>query len=141
MANPIYPCLWFTDEAKEAFEFYCSIFPNSKITFESPLVVHCELNGRTLMGLNGGTAFKQSEAVSFVIECQDQVELDYYWHQLTSNGGQESRCGWCKDPFGVSWQVVPKILGELMKDPEKAKRVSEAYMTMSKLDIQTLIDA
>jgi len=140
--NPfIYPCLWFDNQAKEAAEFYCSIFPNSKIIFESPMVVHCELNGHRFMGLNGGPQFKHTEATSFVIECKDQQEIDHYWNNLTADGGQESMCGWCKDKFGVSWQVVPAILGDLMRDQEKAKRVFEVIMTMRKLDVQTILNA
>jgi len=112
MANTIYPCLWFDNRAKEAATFYCNIFQNSKITFESPIVVQCELNGYRLMGLNGGPQFEHSEATSFVIECENQKEIDYYWDKLISEGGKESMCGWCKDKFGVSWQVVPSILGK-----------------------------
>lgn len=141
MANKIYPCLWFDGQAKEAAEFYCSIFPNSKITFDSPMVVNCELNGQRLMGLNGGAMFKQTEAVSFVIECKDQAEIDYYWYKLIADGGKESECGWCKDKFGVSWQVVPDNMAELMSTPEKAQRVSSEYMKMKKLDIEKLKNA
>ncbi|WP_418262635.1 VOC family protein [Flavobacterium faecale] len=141
MANPIFPCLWFESQAKEAATFYCSIFPNSKITFESPIVVNCELNGQRLMGLNGGSMFKQSEAVSFVIECKDQAEIDYYWDNLIADGGNESQCGWCKDKFGVSWQVLPDNMAELMSNPERAERVTAAFMTMRKLDIEKLNNA
>lgn len=140
--NPfIYPCLWFDNQAKEAAEFYCGIFPNSKIIFESPMVVQCELNGYRFMGLNGGPQFKHSEATSFVIECKDQQEIDHYWNNLIADGGQESMCGWCKDKYGVSWQVVPTILGDLMRDTEKSKRVFEVVMTMRKLDMQTILNA
>jgi predicted 3-demethylubiquinone-9 3-methyltransferase (glyoxalase superfamily) len=93
------------------------------------------------MGLNGGPQFKFNEAVSFVIECETQVEIDHYWNNLISNGGLESQCGWCKDQFGVSWQVVPKILGQLMADPNKSKRVIAAFMQMKKFDIEKLINA
>ena len=141
MTRNIYPCLWFNNQAKEAAAFYCSIFPDSKITMDTPMVVHWLLNGQLFMGLNGGPHFKQSKAVSFVIECKDQEEIDLYWGKLTTDGGVESECGWCKDKYGVSWQVVPQIMGELMKDTERAMRVSAAFRKMKKLDIQKLIEA
>jgi predicted 3-demethylubiquinone-9 3-methyltransferase (glyoxalase superfamily) len=141
MTNQMYPCLWFDGQAKAAAEFYCSIFPNSKITSENPMVVRWELNGNQFMGLNGGPQFKFNEAVSFVIECDTQEEIDHYWNNLISNGGAESQCGWCKDQFGVSWQVVPKILGKLMADPEKGQRVVAAFMQMKKFDMQKLMNA
>ncbi len=141
MKNQVYTCLWFDGQAKAAAEFYCAIFPNSKITSENPLVVKWELNGIEYMGLNGGPLFKFSEAVSFVIECETQEEIDYYWNKLISNGGAESQCGWCKDQFGVSWQVVPKILGQLMSDPAKRDRVVAAFMPMKKMIIETLLNA
>jgi predicted 3-demethylubiquinone-9 3-methyltransferase (glyoxalase superfamily) len=137
MMNPIYPCLWFDGQAKAAAEFYCSLFPNSKITADTPMVVTFELNGRKLMGLNGGPQFKFNEAVSFVVECETQEEIDFYWSKLTE-GGQESMCGWLKDKFGVSWQIVPTILGKLMSDPEKAPRVMQAFLKMKKFDIAAL---
>ena len=96
---------------------------------------------KKMMGLNGGPIFKQTEAVSFIIECKDQSEIDYYWNNLISDGGNESQCGWCKDKFGVSWQVVPNILGQLMSEPQKAQRVSASYMKMKKMDIEILINA
>lgn len=139
MKKPIYPCLWFDGQAKEAAEFYCSIFKNSYITHETPKVVGFELNGRQFMGLNGGPMFKFNESVSFVIECADQKEIDYYWEKLTE-GGQESMCGWLKDKFGVSWQVVPAILGELMTNPEKAPKVFAAFQNMQKFDIAKLLE-
>jgi predicted 3-demethylubiquinone-9 3-methyltransferase (glyoxalase superfamily) len=141
MTNQIYPCLWFDGQAKAAAEFYCSIFKNSKIISENPMVVRWELNGNQFMGLNGGSNFKFNEAVSFVIECDTQEEIDYYWNNLISNGGTESQCGWCKDKYGISWQVVPSILGKLMSDPEKGQRVVAAFMQMKKFDIQTLMNA
>lgn len=140
MINEIYPCLWFDGKAKEAASFYCGIFSNSKIVSENPMVAIFELNGKKFMGLNGGPMFKFNEAVSFVIECEDQAEIDHYWNKLTE-GGEESRCGWLKDKYGVSWQVVPKILGQLMSDPSRAGRVSSAFMKMTKFDIQTLLNA
>ncbi len=141
MTNQMYPCLWFDGQAKAAAAFYCSIFPNAKITSENPMVVKWELNGNPFMGLNGGPQFKFNEAVSFAIECDTQEEIDHYWNNLISNGGAESQCGWCKDQFGVSWQVVPKILGKLMADPEKGQRVVAAFMQMKKFDIEKLMNA
>ncbi len=141
MTNQIYPCLWFDGKAKEAAIFYCSIFNNSKITEENPLVVKWELNGQQFMGLNGGPHFKFNEAVSFVIECESQEEIDHYWYKLIANGGAESQCGWCKDQYGVSWQVVPKILSKLMADPSKREAVVAAFMKMKKFTIETLVNA
>jgi predicted 3-demethylubiquinone-9 3-methyltransferase (glyoxalase superfamily) len=140
MNTPIYPCIWFNGNAKEAAEFYCSVFPNSKITSESDMVVNWDLDGRLFMGLNGGPQFKPNEGVSFVITCENQTEIDRYWEKLTSNGGEESMCGWCKDRFGVWWQVIPAILGKLMSDPQKGPRVMQAFLKMKKFDIQKLLD-
>ena len=279
MINQIHPCLWFDGKAKAAAEFYCSLFKNSKITADTPMVVTFELNGNKIMGLNGGPMFKINpsislfvtctsindtnelweklivdgkvlmpinkypwserygwledkfgftwqisivnagddaelkitpsmlftsnqfgkaenainfyssifnnssteilmhypagdanagkvlyskfkldqkdiiamdgpgvheytfnEAVSFVVECENQQEIDHYWNKLTE-GGQESMCGWLKDKFGVSWQIVPKILGKLMSDPEKSQRVMQAFLQMKKFDIETLLKA
>jgi len=140
MTHQIYPCLWFDGQAKAAAEFYCSVFKNSKILNDSPMVVTFELNGTKFMGLNGGPQFKFNEAVSFVVNCEDQDEIDYYWEKLTE-GGAESMCGWLKDKFGVSWQIVPAILGTLMSDPERAPRVIDAFMKMSKFDIAQLENA
>jgi predicted 3-demethylubiquinone-9 3-methyltransferase (glyoxalase superfamily) len=141
MTNQIYPCLWFDGQAKAAAEFYCAIFPNSKITSENPMVVTWELNSNQFMGLNGEPNFKFNEAVSFVIKCETQDEIDHYWNSLIANGGAESQCGWCKDKFGVSWQIVPSILGKLMSDPERSQRVIAAFMQMKKFDIEKLINA
>lgn len=140
MTNKIYPCLWFDGQAKAAAEFYCSVFKNSKITADTPMVVTFELNGIKFMGLNGGPHFKLNEAVSFVVDCETQADIDHYWNKLTK-GGQESKCGWLKDKFGVSWQIVPTVLGKLMKDPEKAPRVMQAFMKMKKFDIEKLMQA
>jgi predicted 3-demethylubiquinone-9 3-methyltransferase (glyoxalase superfamily) len=141
MKKQIYPCLWFDGQAKAAAEFYCSIFSNAKITDDNSMVVRWEIDGQQFMGLNGGPQFKCNEAVSFVIECDTQQEIDNYWNTLTANGGEESNCGWCKDKFGVSWQVVPGILGKLMADPEKGQRVVAAFMQMKKFDLEKLINA
>ena len=140
MTHPIYPCLWFDGQAKAAAEFYCSVFRNSKILDHNPLVVTFELNGTKFMGLNGGPQFKFNEAVSFVVNCDTQEEIDYYWEKLTT-GGQESMCGWLKDKFGVSWQIVPAMIAELMGDPARAERVTKAFMNMRKLDIEALMNA
>lgn len=140
MTTSIYPCLWFDGKAKEAAEFYCSVFKNSKILDDTPMVVTFELNGNKFMGLNGGPLFKFNESVSFVVNCDTQNEIDYYWDKLTA-GGQESRCGWLKDKFGLSWQIVPAIMGQLMSDPLRAKRVTNAFLQMKKLEIEKLIKA
>lgn len=137
----MYPCLWFDGQAKEAADFYCTIFPGSKIINDSGMVVNFELNGQFFMGLNGGDRFKFNEAVSFVIPCKDQEEIDHYWYKLIADGGSEGNCGWCKDKFGLSWQVVPTILGELMSKPGKGQRVVQAFMQMKKFDIEKLINA
>lgn len=138
MIKPLQTCLWFDGKAQAAAAFYCSIFPNSSILHDSGMVVSFEINGQRFMGLNGGNQFKFNEAVSFVITCEDQQEIDRYWNELTSNGGEEGQCGWCKDQFGVSWQVVPAVLGKLMTDPEKGQRVVAAFLKMKKFDIATL---
>jgi len=140
MANPIYPCLWFDGKAHEAAEYYCSVFPNSKILSLNPMVAIFELNGTKFMGLNGGPEFKFTEAVSFVVNCETQEEIDMYWSKLTM-GGQEGKCGWLVDKFGVSWQIVPSILGKLMNDPEKAPKAMYAFMQMKKFDIEKLLNA
>lgn len=140
MTAPLFPCLWFNGQALEAATFYCSVFPNSKILTSNPMVVSFELNGAKYMGLNGGPEFTFNEAVSFVIPCDTQEEIDHYWSQLTA-GGAEGKCGWLKDKFGVSWQVVPSILGQLMNDPEKAPKALYAFMQMKKFDINTLLEA
>jgi predicted 3-demethylubiquinone-9 3-methyltransferase (glyoxalase superfamily) len=144
-------CLWFDGQAEEAAHYYASIFEDSKIgkighyteagpgTPGSVLAVEFELNGQKFVGLNGGPEFKFSEAISFQIHCKDQDEVDYYWNKLTEEG-EESVCGWLKDKYGVSWQVVPDGLVELVtdSDPEKAKRATEAMLSMRKLDIAAI---
>ncbi len=140
MTEPIYPCLWFNGQAEEAANYYCSIFPNSKITALTPLVVTFELNGKKFMGLNGGPNFNFNESVSFVINCETQEEIDNYWNKLTKDG-QEGPCGWLKDKFGVSWQVIPSVLQKLMSDPTRAERVGKAFMQMKKFDIKKLLEA
>lgn len=140
MKNNMYPCLWFNGNAKSAADYYCSIFKNSKILSENPIVVNFELNDFKFMALNGGPEFKFSPATSFVIECETQDEIDHYWEKL-GEGGVYSQCGWLDDKFGISWQIVPAVLGKLMSDPDKAPRVVAAFMKMTKFDIQALLDA
>jgi predicted 3-demethylubiquinone-9 3-methyltransferase (glyoxalase superfamily) len=140
MKNSIHPCLWFNGNALEAANFYCTVFTNSKITINTPMVVNFELNGQKFMGLNGGPHFTFNEAVSFVVECDTQEEIDYFWTKLTE-GGNESMCGWLKDKYGVSWQIVPRILAKLMTDQSRAQRVMQAFMQMKKFDIATLLNA
>lgn len=140
MTNKMYPCLWFDGNAKEAAEYYCSIFKNAKITAENPIVVTFELNGNKFMGLNGGPKYKFTPATSFVVECETQEEIDHYWEQLGKDGRYD-QCGWLDDKFGVSWQVVPTILHKLMADPERSQRVIQAFMKMSKFDIAALENA
>ncbi len=145
-------CLWFDDQAEAAAELYCSVFPNSRITgttgrieggAEGPgavLALDLELDGRPFMALNGGPMFHFTEAVSFQIDCADQADVDYYWDRLTADGGEESMCGWLKDRFGVSWQVVPRVLPQLLGGPDKAgsARAMQVMLTMRKLDIAAL---
>lgn len=141
MKNQIYPCLWFDGQAQDASKFYCSVFKNSKIISDNQTVVIFELNGKKFMGLNGGSQFKFNEAVSFVVDCETQEEVDHLWEKLTANGGSEGNCGWLKDKFGVSWQIVPTILPELLSNRERAKDVLDAYMKMKKFDIDKLRNA
>ncbi len=140
MQRQMYPCLWFDGQAKAAAEFYCGIFPNSKILSENPMVVRWELNGYQFMGLNGGPLYKFSPANSYVVECETQEEIDHYWDKL-GNGGIYNQCGWLDDKFGVSWQIVPAILGKLMGDPARSQRVITAFMKMKKFDIEQLLNA
>lgn len=140
MSQLLYPCLWFDRQANEAATYYCSIFPNSKITSENAITVQFELNGFKFMGLNGGPKYKFSLANSYVLECETQEEIDFYWEKLGA-GGTYNQCGWLDDKFGVSWQIVPSILGKLMSDPERAQRVIKAFMQMTKFDIKKLITA
>lgn len=138
MSQNIFPCLWFNGNAKEAARYYCSIFQPAYILSENPFVVMMELNGNKFMALNGGPEYTFSPATSFVISCENQQEIDYYWEKL-GEAGEYGKCGWLKDKFGVSWQVVPAILGQLMADSEKAPRVMYAFMQMTKFDIKLLM--
>ncbi|MEJ7623444.1 MAG: VOC family protein [Pyrinomonadaceae bacterium] len=152
----ITPMLWFDNHAQEAATFYNSIFNDSSMgeTMDyipeaaaktglppgTPMTAEFELAGIKFTGLNGGPMFKFNEAVSFVVKCESQEEVDYYWSRLTADGGEESQCGWLKDKFGLSWQVTPVRLIELMKDsdPEKVSRVTNAMMQMKKINIADL---
>jgi predicted 3-demethylubiquinone-9 3-methyltransferase (glyoxalase superfamily) len=160
----ITPCLWFNTQAEEAAKLYTSIFNsapggNKKSTIGKTsrydkasaevsgmpegavLTVEFELDGQQFIGLNGGPLFKFTEAVSFSIDCKDQVEVDHFWNSLTADGGEESQCGWLKDKFGVSWQVVPAILPKLLSDPDpkKAQGAMKAMLNMKKLIVADLI--
>jgi predicted 3-demethylubiquinone-9 3-methyltransferase (glyoxalase superfamily) len=157
----ITPFLWFDDQAEEAVKFYTSIFKNSKVgrilrygeeaakvsqtgrPVGSVLTIEFEIEGQKFTALNGGPQFKFNESVSFVVNCETQEEVDYFWEKLTRDGGQESACGWLKDKFGLSWQVVPRALIDMLrdKDSEKSERVMKAMLQMQKLDIKTLEEA
>lgn len=150
----ITPFLWFNHQAEEAANFYVSIFPNSKVVkvvrygesgpgpAGSAMTVAFELHGQSFLALNGGPQFQFTEAVSFVVNCQTQQEIDTYWEKLTA-GGAEVQCGWLKDKYGLSWQITPTVLPELVggPDPQKSGQALQAMMTMKKLDIRALQDA
>ena len=140
MTHKLFPCLWFNGQAKAAADYYCSVFKNSKMVSEKPMVVIFELNETKFMALNGGPQYKFSPANSYVITCDTQEEIDHYWEKLGS-GGSYNQCGWLDDQFGVSWQIVPTILGELMRNPEKSQKVISAFLQMTKFDIEKLITA
>ena len=151
----IVPYLWFDNNAEEALNFYTSIFENTKISdvmrygAENPamegmlMAATFQLEGQEFMALNAGPQFKFTEAISLFIRCETQEEVDHYWYKLIADGGEEQPCGWLKDKFGLSWQVVPNILGELMTDQNlaKAQAVMNAMLQMKKIDIQALQDA
>jgi predicted 3-demethylubiquinone-9 3-methyltransferase (glyoxalase superfamily) len=141
MTNKLYPCLWCNNNAKEMAQYYVSIFPDAKILGETPVVVTVELFGKKIMLLNGGDMYKPTEAFSLVVECDTQEEIDMYWSKLTADGGKEVECGWCKDKYGLSWQIVPAILGSLMTDTTKTAKVMEVVMKTKKFDIEELIEA
>lgn len=156
IAHKITPCLWFDTEAEQAAKFYVSIFKNAKLgtisrypdagqevhgkPAGSVMVAEFEIEGVKFIALNGGPQFKFDEAISFQIHCDDQAEVDYFWSKLTADGGQESQCGWLKDRFGLSWQVVPRALIEMLGGPDRAavQRVFKALMEMQKFDIAAL---
>lgn len=149
-------CLWFDKQAEEAASFYTSIFGNSGITsisrygkegFEfhrmpegTAMVVNFKINDLDIMALNGGPIFKFNEAVSIVVKCETQSEIDHLWEALTK-GGEESQCGWLKDRYGVSWQIIPSVLAALMSDSERSQRVMKAFLQMKKFDIDKLTQA
>ena len=152
----IAPFLWFDNQAEEAAKFYTSVFKNSKIgrilrydeasakaagrPAGSVLTIEFEIGGQKFTALNGGPQFKFNESVSFVVNCETQNEVDYFWEKLTAGGGQESECGWLKDKFGLSWQITPTVLIDMLndKDPKKAGRVMKAMMQMQKIEINKL---
>lgn len=149
-------CLWFDNQAEEAARFYTSVFKSAKLgkitkygeagakasgrPKGSTMTVEFEIAGQKFMGLNGGPEFKFSEAISFVVNCENQREVDEYWTKLLAGGGTESVCGWLKDKFGLSWQITPTVLPEMLQDedPEKAERVMAAMLAMRKIDIAAL---
>jgi predicted 3-demethylubiquinone-9 3-methyltransferase (glyoxalase superfamily) len=158
--NKITPFLWFDNQAEEAARFYVSVFKNSRITDVarygdegakasgqpkgSAMTVAFQLDGQEFVALNGGPHFKFSEAVSFVVNCQTQAEVDHFWEKLSAGGDDKSQqCGWLKDKYGLSWRIVPTVLGEMLqdKDPNKSGRVMQAMLQMKKLDIQALENA
>ena len=136
----ITPFLWFDGRLEEAVEFYTTVFPNARALSISPMSATFVIEGQEFMALNGGAQFKFNEAVSFFIRCETQADVDYYWSRLAQDGGAESRCGWLKDKFGLSWQVVPQILGQYLGDSNRAKadRVMQAMLKMKKIDIAAL---
>ena len=152
----ITPFLWFDHQAEEAAKFYTSVFKNSKVgrilrydeatakaaggPVGSVLTIEFEIEGQKFTALNGGPQFKFNESVSFVVYCQTQAEVDYFWQKLTADGGQESECGWLRDKFGLSWQVTPTVLIEMLhdKDPKKSGRVMNAMMQMQQIDMSKL---
>lgn len=156
----ITPCLWFDNQAEEAANFYTSVFKNSRIGkisrygkegFEihgrpegSVMTVEFEIEGQAFTALNGGPVFKFNEAVSFQVNCETQEEVDYYWKKLSGGGDEQAQqCGWLKDKYGLSWQIVPTVLGKMLNDPDpvKSERVMKAMLQMKKLDIGTLKQA
>ncbi len=151
--DKISPCLWFDGKAEEAARFYTALFPDSRITSidrspgETPsgpkdmvLSVNFDLGGRSFIGLNGGPEFTFNEAISLSIDCEDQAEVDRFWHALLADGGEESVCGWLKDKYGVSWQVIPRQLPQMLSsaDREAAGRALEAMLKMVKIDVAEL---
>ncbi|MGC1437876.1 MAG: VOC family protein [Terriglobales bacterium] len=153
--HKITPFLWFDDQAEEAMNFYVSIFKNSKVGSVTRygdagpgpkgtvMSARFQLDGQDFFALNGGPLFKFTEAISFFVNCETQEEVDELWEKLTAGGGTPQRCGWLKDKYGLSWQIIPKALGEMLgdKDPQKSQRVMQAMLQMNKIDIQRLKEA
>jgi predicted 3-demethylubiquinone-9 3-methyltransferase (glyoxalase superfamily) len=153
--HKITPFLWFDDKAEEAMNFYVSIFKNSKVGSVTRygdagpgpkgtvMSATFQLDGQDFVALNGGPLFKFTEAISFFVNCETQEEVDELWEKLAAGGGTPQRCGWLKDKFGLSWQIIPKALGEMLgdKDPQKSQRVMQAMLQMNKIDIQRLKEA
>jgi predicted 3-demethylubiquinone-9 3-methyltransferase (glyoxalase superfamily) len=157
----ITPFLWFDHQAENAVKFYTAIFKNSKVgrilrygeeaakisstgrPVGSVLTIEFELEGQKFVALNGGPLFKFNESISFIVNCETQEEVDYFWEKLTADGGEESQCGWLKDRFGLSWQVVPTVLIDMLhdKNPRKSERVMQAMLQMQKIDINKLKEA
>ena len=145
----ITPFLWFKDQAEEALNFYVSLFKNSRMLSVTPgpngkaMVATAVLDGQQVTALNGGPNFNFTEAFSFYVDCEDQAEVDELWGKLTAHGGEEGRCGWLKDKYGLSWQIIPKALPQLMSDPDRAKaqRVMEAMLKMDKIEVSGLQQA
>lgn len=156
MVGEITTCLWFDNEAEDAANFYTSIFENSNITMinrygkegyefhhkkeGTAMTVAFQINGQNFTALNGGLEFKFNESMSFQVFCENQKEIDYYWNKLTSDGGEEGQCGWLKDKFGISWQIIPSVLPELLNDPAKAGKVTNAFLQMKKFEISKLLE-
>ena len=144
--NKITPFLWFDNQAEEAMNFYVSVFKHSRVLGVTPgpngiaQSVRFELEGQEFIGLNAGPQFKFNEAISFFVDCKTQAEVDELWTKLTADGGEESMCGWLKDKYGLSWQIIPSVLGNLLNDPDpvKAQRVMQAMLQMRKIDIAAL---
>ena len=136
----ITPFLWFDGNIEQVVDFYTTVFPNAHVVSMNPVTAAFVIEGQEFIALNGGPQFKFNEAVSFFIRCETQSEIDYFWQHLTADGGVESQCGWLKDKFGLSWQVVPSLLGEYLGSPDRARaqRVMQAMLKMTKLDIAAL---
>ena len=148
LPHKITPHLWYNKEAKEAAEYYCSVFPDSKITGITTIsdtpsgdcdIISFELSGQTFMAISAGPLFKFNESISFMVSCDTQKEIDYYWEKLSADPKAE-QCGWCKDKFGLSWQIVPTAMDEMMKNgtKEQIARLTQAFMPMKKFDIAVL---
>jgi predicted 3-demethylubiquinone-9 3-methyltransferase (glyoxalase superfamily) len=152
MPQPIAPCLWFDNNAEEAVNYYVSVFKDSKVVHidrysdvgpdpDAPVVfIEFQINGQPFQAINGGPIFTFSEAISFCIECESQDEVDYYWNTLVNDGGEPSQCGWLKDRYGVSWQIVPTVLNALLRDADRVRagQVMRRMLQMTKLDIAEL---